>query len=239
MLKAVFFDLDGTLLPMDENYFVKVYFKSLCNYIKPLHYDETKIISCLKRSIKMFYENDGKLTNADLFWNLFKKEFPSFKEEDKFTFDEYYRHIFKETKISCKDNPLAREIIDFVHENVQYCILTTNPILPALACYQRLEFINLKKEDFDFITLFEEFKYSKPNPKYFEVVLNKFNLKSDEVILFGNNDYEDYLCAKKVGIKTYLIKGSEILHPNLNLDLNLIEMQDVINIIENEIKLRS
>ena len=35
----------------------------------------------------------------------------------------------------------------------------------------------------------------------------KFNLKSDEVILFGNNDYEDGECALKNNIKTYLIKG--------------------------------
>ena len=39
MLKAVFFDLDGTLLPLNEEQFVKVYFGSLYLKVKDLGYD--------------------------------------------------------------------------------------------------------------------------------------------------------------------------------------------------------
>ena len=38
MLKAVLFDLDGTLLPMDQNVFAKAYFTKLSQYICPLGY---------------------------------------------------------------------------------------------------------------------------------------------------------------------------------------------------------
>ena len=64
--------------------------------------------------------------------------------------------------------------------------------------------INNKKVK-DYITSYENSNYTKPNPMYFQVLLDKFNLKPEEVILFGNNEYEDAWCAYQLGIKTYLI----------------------------------
>ncbi len=39
VLKAVLFDLDGTLLPMDQDIFVKTYFKGLAKALAPHGYD--------------------------------------------------------------------------------------------------------------------------------------------------------------------------------------------------------
>ena len=39
MIKAVLFDLDGTLLPMDEEIFIKDYFEGLTKKISPHGYD--------------------------------------------------------------------------------------------------------------------------------------------------------------------------------------------------------
>ena len=39
MLSTVFFDLDGTLLPMDQDAFTKDYFKRLAGKLAPLGYE--------------------------------------------------------------------------------------------------------------------------------------------------------------------------------------------------------
>ena len=39
MIKTVLFDLDGTLLPMDQDNFVKAYFKNLAIKLAPHGYD--------------------------------------------------------------------------------------------------------------------------------------------------------------------------------------------------------
>ena len=74
-----------------------------------------------------------------------------------------------------------------------------------------MAFVDLNEDDFDFITTYENSCYTKPNPKYFLNILDKYNLKPNEVVLFGNNTLEDYMCATKIGIKTILV-GENIIH---------------------------
>ena len=88
------------------------------------------------------------------------------------------------------------------------------------------------EEDFNYITAYENSSFSKPNPKYFEEILNKFDLNADEVILFGNNTLEDAYCASKVGIKTYLIDGFIIDKQNMLDKFELIKMEDIIPTIK-------
>lgn len=46
-LRAVLFDLDGTLLPMDQDIFVGAYFKGLSAKLAPLGYDPKRLIDAI------------------------------------------------------------------------------------------------------------------------------------------------------------------------------------------------
>ena len=115
-------------------------------------------------------------------------------------------------------------------------ILSTNPIFPKEGTKTRMSFIGLKESDFDFITTYENSCFCKPNPKYFEMLLKKFNLKSDEVIVFGNNTYEDGECAYSVGIKCYMVGDYIINHPKTIHEFEHIKMSDVVNVIKSHLK---
>lgn len=232
MIKAVFFDLDGTLLPMNEDEFVGVYFKLLCKKASKLGYEPNKLINTITKGIENMYKNDGSCTNEATFWNLFKEVYGEDKLKDIEFFNSFYINEFKETKITCKDNPLAKEIVNFCNKNVEKTILSTNPIFPYQGTLTRMGFIGLKEDDFDYITAYENSSYTKPNPKYFKLLLEKFNLKPEEVILFGNNTLEDAYCAAQVGIKTYLVDGYIIDKLNLVNNFELIKMEDVIPTIK-------
>lgn len=76
MLKAVFFDLDGTLLPMDEEKFVRIYFKFLFDHIKHRdYYDEQKFYADIFTGVKLMMKNDGTKTNEEVFWGFFAQEY--------------------------------------------------------------------------------------------------------------------------------------------------------------------
>ena len=47
MIKNIFFDLDGTLLPMDEEKFTKAYFSLLAKAVAPLGYESEKLINAV------------------------------------------------------------------------------------------------------------------------------------------------------------------------------------------------
>lgn len=237
MLKAVFFDLDGTLLPMNEEEFTNEYFKNLYLKVKDRGYDQQELIKVIWAGTKLMYKNDGSKTNEEVFWDYFKSVYGNIN--DKPIFDDFYVNEFKKTKAVCKENPLARAIVEFVKNNGLLCILSTNPIFPKEGTLTRMNFINLSLSDFDLVTTYEDCRYSKPNPKYFTELLNQFSLKPEEVILFGNNDLEDYVCSQKAGIECILVGENLILHPELGVNPRVISMDEVINVIKEKIDERN
>ena len=236
MLKAVFSDLDGTLLPMDEEKFTKYYFKLLCERMVPYGFDPVKLVEVIWGGTKEMYQNDGQKTNEERFWDYFEQVYGNENLVHKNHIDEYYINEFKQTINACLPNLHARKIIDYCKEAVDYVVLSTNPIFPRVGTLTRMSFVGLKEEDFSLITTYENSRFSKPNPKYFFELLNHFNLKPEEVILFGNNTLEDATCAKMAGIKCYLVGDFIINHPRVSETFPTIKMEEVIDIIRKEIE---
>lgn len=51
--------------------------------------------------------NDGRCSNEEVFWNVFKKIYGKKVEEDKPVFDDFYANEFQETAKVCGRNPKA------------------------------------------------------------------------------------------------------------------------------------
>lgn len=236
MLKAVFFDLDGTLLPLDEDKFTKLYFGLLCQRMIPYGYNPEELVKVIWDGTKKMYLNDGTKTNEDVFWDAFIKHYGMEKSKDKDTIDEFYTNEFKKTIEGCSENPFIQDIIKCCHDLNLITVLSTNPIFPKQGTLTRMSFIGLKESDFDFVTTYENSNYCKPNPAYFKMLLEKFNLKSDEVIVFGNNTYEDGECSYSCGIKCYMVGEYIINHPKTVHEFEHIKMEEVVNTIKSYIK---
>lgn len=232
MIKAIFFDLDGTLLPMDENKFINMYFKLLSSRALVRGYKEDEIIQAIWGGTKKMYLNDGKISNEDVFWNNFYNIYKTNIQEEKEFFEAFYKEEFHKTKACCEDNKLAKEIVSYCKENFPLVVLSTNPIFPSIATEIRMSFVDLKKEDFAYVTTYENSSFCKPNPKYFLMLLEKFNLKPEEVILFGNNELEDGYCATSVGIKTYMVGDYIIKDEKHNINLPHLKMEEVIPLLK-------
>ncbi len=70
-LKAVLFDLDGTLLPMDMDVFVNGYFKFLVKKMIPHGYEPDLLIKSVWKATGAMVANDGSCTNEEAFWKAF------------------------------------------------------------------------------------------------------------------------------------------------------------------------
>ena len=86
MIKAVIFDLDGTLVPLKDDEFVKAYFGLLCKKLFPFVYDKDLLIKTVLTGDKMMRLNDGSVTNEVVFWNEFAKVYGEEKRADENTF---------------------------------------------------------------------------------------------------------------------------------------------------------
>ena len=205
MIKNIFLDLDGTLLPVNEDEFTKLYFGLLYKRVSHRGYEKDAFVKAIWTGVKAIVKNDGSKTNEQVFWDCFKTIYGEKGVEDKAFIDELYTNEFAMTKQVCQDNIYTREIIKTIKDFNLKVALTTQPVFPLNGVITRMGFVGLKPEDFDLITSYENSYFAKPNPKYYQEVLDRLNLKSNEVIMFGNDKNEDCESASSLGIKCYLV----------------------------------
>lgn len=63
MVQAVLFDLDGTLLPMVQEEFIKGYFGALCRRFALKGYEPKRMIDTLWKGTAAMVRNDGSCPN--------------------------------------------------------------------------------------------------------------------------------------------------------------------------------
>ncbi|MBQ7374888.1 MAG: HAD family hydrolase [Clostridia bacterium] len=237
MLKAIFFDLDGTLLPMDEERFLEIYFGTMGRWMAEHKRDPEKFINGIIAGTRAMYKNDGVMTNEAVFWESFESVWGKTTPADREIMDGYYKSAYLETEAACGHNPYSKEIVTFCREAGLTVGLTTNPLFPRIATTTRMKYTGLSESDFDFITAYEDSFYTKPNPKYFTALLEKYSLSPNEVIIFGNNTYEDGECGLAAGIRCYIINSKDLIDSEkATHDFPHIEITDVIDTIKGHLK---
>lgn len=204
-MKAILFDLDGTLLPMDEDVFTKAYFKLLAKKLCPLGIEPQALVDAIWDGTKAMVLNDGRDTNEHVFWNRFTEVTGlDWKPFDELTVG-FYINEFHGAKDYVGKNPLAKEVIGLVREKGMKVIIATNPIFPKAGQLSRLQWLGIDEAEFDGITPYEEYSYAKPNPKYYETILERYNLDAKDCLMVGNDEREDMYAAASVGMDTFLI----------------------------------
>ena len=163
-INVVLFDLDGTLLPMDQDVFVKTYFKGIAAKLASYGYEPKALIDAIWSGTVEMIKNDGKITNEEAFWNYFASRYGKKVLADMPLFEKFYEENFDAVKEVCGYNPMAAEIVDNLKKAGIRIVLATNPIFPSIATKKRIRWAGLKPEDFEFFTTYENSKYSKPNP---------------------------------------------------------------------------
>ena len=217
-IQTVLFDLDGTLLPMDQDVFVKDYFTRIAGKVAPQGYDPKQLIDTIWRGTAAMVKNDGSKTNEEAFWNHAVSVYGDKILRDKYLFDEFYETEFDKIKVVCGYHPAAAEIVHSLKEKGFRVALATNPIFPARATQWRIQWAGLQPEDFELYTAYENSSYSKPNPAYYRDVLARLNVKPEECLMVGNDVGEDMI-AEQLGMKVFLLTDCMINKTNADISV--------------------
>ena len=201
---AVFFDLDGTLLPMDQDAFVKFYMKGLAAYMAPYGYDPQALMTGLWKGTGAMVKNDGRCSNEDVFWEVFNAEVGKNARKDEAIFAVFYDTDFHKAKEACGYVPEAAEVVRGLKTAGKTVVLATNPLFPHMATENRIRWAGLQPEEFDFYTTYENSSFCKPNLAYYQEIMEKLGLKAEECAMVGNDVDEDMI-AEKLGFKTFLL----------------------------------
>lgn len=128
MKKTYFFDLDGTLLPMDQDQFVHSYFSRLAKKMAG-KIDPKQLVDTIWKGTGAMVTNDGRATNEQVFWQVFDRLTGLHHETLEDEFLDYYRNEFNEAVEACAPTPLANKIVKRFKEKGYTLVLATNPDL--------------------------------------------------------------------------------------------------------------
>ena len=204
-VKMVFFDLDGTLLPMDMDEFTMGYFKMLAATAAPRGYELQLLVRAIWHGVSAMVRNDGHCTNEDAFWEDFAGIYGEEALKDKPLFNEFYANEFRSARRFCGYNPEAAATVRWIKAQGFRVALATNPLFPAVATESRISWTGLAPDEFEFYTTYENIGWCKPNLDYYREVLRRAGGNAQECLMVGNDVGEDMIAAD-LGMKVFLVK---------------------------------
>ena len=203
-IKVVLFDLDGTLLPMDQDVFLKAYFKGLVTKLAPLGYEPDRLVEAVWTATGAMVNNDGSCTNEEAFWRSFSGCFGQECRKDLPVFEDFYRSEFQNVRNACGFQPGSASLVSELKQRGIPVILATNPLFPAIATFSRIRWAGMKPEDFNLITTYENSRFCKPNPDYYREILRMTEIAPEECLMVGNDVDEDMI-ARDLGMEVFLL----------------------------------
>jgi len=217
-ITTILFDLDGTLLPMDQKKFTKAYIRGLTFAAEPAGYSPGFLASTILAGTSAMVKNNGNQTNEQTFWKTLEITYGKSVWNDIHLFDEFYESDFQKIKDVCGFTPKAAELVNYIKKKGYRIALATNPLFPRTATESRIRWAGLQPEDFELYTTYETSYFCKPNLNYYKDILKQLQVAPEECLMVGN-DVNDDMVAKVLGMKVFLL--SDCLINKNNEDISV------------------
>lgn len=230
--KAILFDLDGTLLDSNMDTFLPPYLKSISARIAHLMPPQ-EFIAHLLRATDAMVANDGQATNEEVFAATFYPLIERSRSEMEPIFEAFYAEDFPTLQQYTRRKPEARPVVQRVFDLGYDVVIATNPLFPETAIRQRLAWAGVDDFPYRLVTAYENSRYAKPNPRYFEWIADQLGYPTAACLVVGDEAMD--MVAVRVGCPTFLVTS-----PSRELDASIPEptyrgtLEDVVALLEEE-----
>ncbi|MFW9970346.1 MAG: HAD family hydrolase [Candidatus Odinarchaeota archaeon] len=207
-IKAILFDLDGTLIDIDIDKFIPEYLNLLAQSVAHLVSPKKFITKILKASEAIEENNSGK-TNEEVYYETFFPLDGYTKEDFKPFFDKFYEQDFSKLQKHSRKKPVARDVVKKAFDKGYDVVIATTPLLPRTAIEQRLEWAGVADFPYRLITTIENSNATKSltHLLYYDQILDKIGYPAETCLMVGDDDKD--LVAKRCGMKTFLIEQKD------------------------------
>jgi HAD superfamily hydrolase (TIGR01549 family) len=209
VLRAVLFDLDGTLLDIEVDRFLRDYFAVLGPAIADATQDRVSApqgLQAVMRSTEAMCADATERTNRDVFEGHFREltgadlsAQPAAKR-----IEEFYRDEFPRLRRAHGPRPGAISAVEAARDSGLRIALATNPIFPLAAIRERMRWAELDESWFEVITSYESMHACKPDGRYFEHVARMLGVPPTDCLMVGDDAQLD-LPAEITGMRTFYV----------------------------------
>lgn len=207
--KVVFFDLDGTLLPLNMEEFIAEYNAAIkeSGFYERISEEEGERF--FGKAIRAMLKNDGSKLNSEVFYETIESLSGKTGQYLMPYADDFYNNGFRRVK---KCSHMEKKVTLVINElkNKNYrLVISTNPLFPKSANDQRISWAGLDVKDFEYVSYYDNSSYCKPKSGYYIEILSKLGLKASECYIVGNDVIED-MSAVELGFSGFLVTDNMI-----------------------------
>ncbi len=229
MIKAVLFDMGGTLIKYDVDIFEEIFQRILISLGITRSLDEIKIA---------FLNSEKEAKDIDLLSSFGKIKCEKYwyiwdslvLKHLKIPDDGKLARIVHSRWFNFVDSTLYPEVKEVLSElkrrGLQLGLISNG-------YEEEIDFIlekaDLEKTTFDIIVGVDTIGQFKPSPDIFKYAISKLNVKLEEAMFVGDSVEADYEGAAKIGIRALLIDRTERKQSGLEAIKNLKEIISEIN----------
>lgn len=204
-IRAVLFDLDGTLLRVQMAEFIPRYIHGLAkycvDYVTPKKFEQA-MLSAIRSLIR--HTGDGEITNEQRLFSILQQQLTVPEKVLRQALESYRQGDIEELQPLVKSIPLATTIVKECLQQQIPLVLATNPVFPEFMISARLKWAGLDDLRFDHLTSYENSRYCKPQSGYFSEIAAQLGIEPKHCLMVGNDTQHD-LAAAAVGMQTFLV----------------------------------
>ena len=209
-MKAILFDLDGTLLDIDINRFIHHYFNKLSDVITDVagsSDDHDKIAGAFHAATAAMMRPHPGTTNREIFEEIFNREAGVEIDGLLPIFERFYLEIFPSLADGSGPSIGAHEAMAEASKHGLRIAVATNPVFPLAAVIERMRWAGISPDAAHVITSYENMYACKPYPEYFLQTAQMLDVRPTDCLMVGDDPVLD-LAAADVGMSTFFVGNS-------------------------------
>lgn len=230
MSLTLLLDLDDTLLQNDIDVFLPHYLKALSVHLSDRFDGDELVYKLLAATRQMVHNTNPRYTAEEAFDQVFYPALNTSKQNLNTALTSFYGEVFPTLQGLTRPKPAAQALVKAAFERGYQVVVATNPLFPATAIHQRLEWAGLSPREYPFalITTYENMHFTKPSIAYYAEILGQLGWPDQPAVMVGNSLSDDIQPAVALGLPTYYLTGAPARR---NGDARLDAQGDLANVL--------
>ncbi len=217
-MRAILFDLDGTLLDIDLGAFLRRYFAALGS-VAERHFPGAGVMPAVIASTEAMQLPHPGRTNRQVFNQDFVARTGVDMDEHWDVFERFYVEDFPALGDGGRPAKGALRAVDTARAVGVEVVVATQPIFPRRAIEARLAWAGLENEGLEILTTYENMHACKPQPEYFREAAAMVGCSPSECLMVGDDRFLD-MPAADTGMRTFYVGPDTAVHADWHGDLD-------------------